>query len=108
MKKFSKEYRKSLSQIEKDKSYTIEEAIALVKKISFEKFDSSIKLSVNLNLNTTHADQQLRGTIILPHGNGKVSKVLAILNSKDQEIAKKEKADYVGGVEMLDKIKNEN
>ena len=104
----TKNYKKALSDIDVDKLYTIEEAVKLAKKISFEKFDTSLNLSLNLNLDTAHADQQLRGSVVLPNGTGKISKVLVIADSKDYDIAKEAKADYVGGIEMLEKIKIEN
>ncbi len=104
----AKKYNAALEKIEVDKLYPIEEAIKLAKEISFENFDSSLNLSMNLNLNTAHADQQLRGSIVLPNGTGKVSKVLVVADSADHEIAKNAKADFVGGIEMMEKIKNEN
>ena len=103
----SKNFEASKAKIE-DKFYTIEEAIKLAKEISTEKFDSSLDLSMNLNLNTTHADQQLRGSLVLPHGTGKTAKVLVVTDLVNHDEAKEAKADYVGGIEMLEKIKNEN
>ena len=104
----NKNYENAIKKIEADKFYTIEEAIKLAKDISFEKFDPTFELSINLNLNTAHADQQLRGSLILPNGTGKISKVLVIADSKDYEVAKAAQADYVGGIEMMEKIKTEN
>ncbi|BDU67819.1 MAG: 50S ribosomal protein L1 [Candidatus Tyloplasma litorale] len=103
----SKNYKAALAKVE-NKEYSIEEAIKLAKEISFEKFDPSFNLSMNLNLNTTHADQQLRGSLVLPHGTGKNSKVLVVVDSVDFARAKDAKADYVGGIELIEKIKNEN
>jgi len=103
-----KNYKNALSKIDVEKLYTIEEAVKLAKEISFEKFDATLDLSINLNLNTAHADQQLRGSIILPNGTGKISKVLVVSDSKDHDAAKEANADYVGGIEMMEKIKTEN
>jgi len=104
----NKNYENALKKIDVEKFYTIEEAIALSKDISFEKFDTTFELSMNLNLNTAHADQQLRGSLILPNGTGKTAKVLVIANDEYHEEAKGANADYVGGVELLEKIKTEN
>ncbi len=104
----TKNYKAALAKIDADKLYTIEEAVALAKEISFEKFDASLNLAMNLNLNTTHADQQLRGSIVLPNGTGKTSKVLVVADSADHEAAKAAGADYVGGIELMEKIKIEN
>lgn len=106
MKKLSKKYKESLSLIEKGKKYTIEEACDLVKKTAKAKFDQSVDVSFKLNIDPKQADQQLRGTISLPHGNGKTSKVLAITDKVEE--AKKAGADYVGQQDMLDKITKEN
>lgn len=104
----NKNYKAALAKVDADKLYTIEEAIKLAKEISFEKFDASLNLAMNLNLNTAHADQQLRGSIVLPHGTGKTSKVLVVADSGDHAAAQAAGADYVGGIEMMEKIKIEN
>lgn len=106
MKKLSKKYAAALANVEKGKLYTVKEACELVKKTSTTKFDSTVEVSFNLNLDTKQPDQQLRGTITLPYGNGKTKKVLAI-TSKVEE-AKAAGADYAGGVELLEKIQKEN
>ena len=104
----NKNYENALKKIDAEKFYTIEEAIALSKDISFEKFDTTFELSMNLNLNTAHADQQLRGPLILPNGTGKTAKVLVIASDEYHEQAKEANADHIGGVELLEKIKTEN
>lgn len=107
MKKLHKKYAAVLALIEKGKRYTIAEASDLVRKTSTTKFDSTVEVSFKLNLDTKQPDQQLRGTIALPYGNGKTKKVLAITASKVDE-AKAAGADYVGGAELLEKIQKEN
>lgn len=104
--KKSKKYKASLALIQKNKVYSYAEAVELVKKTATTNFDESIDVSFNLNIDTRQADQQLRGTIVLPHGNGKTKKILAI-TSKVEE-AKAAGADYAGGKELLQKIQSEN
>lgn len=105
--KRGKKYREALKFIEPGRVYTFEEAIPLLKKTSVTKFDSTIDISFRLNVNPTLADQLVRGTLVLPHGNGKTKKVLVVTGTKEEE-AKKAGADYVGGKEMLEKIQREN
>ena len=105
--KKAKKYVAAAKLIDSSKVYTIEEAAALLKKTSTTKFDSTIDISFALNVNPTLADQLIRGTLVLPHGNGKTKKVLAITNGKQEE-AKAAGADFVGGKEMLEKIRVEN
>lgn len=107
MNKVSKNFKNFLEKI-KNEEYSISEAIKLAKEISFEKFNSTFNLSMNLNLNTTHANQQLRGSVVLPNGTGKISKVLVVVNDEDYKQANDAGADYVGGIELIEKIKNEN
>ncbi len=104
--KQSKKYAASLALIEKGKAYSLTEAVALVKKTATTKFDGTIDISFNLNIDTKQADQQLRGTIVLPHSNGKTKRILAITNKTEEATAAG--ADYVGGKEMLQKIQSEN
>ncbi len=106
MKKISKKYKASLALIEKGKKYSIAEACELVKKTATAKFDESIDITFNLNIDPKQADQQLRGTIVLPHGNGKEVKVLAITDKATE--AKEAGADFVGQQDMLDKIQKES
>ena len=106
MKKLAKKYVASLKLVDKTKKYSIDEACELVKKTATAKFDESIDVSFNLNIDPKQADQQLRGTIVLPHGNGKTKRILAITDKV--EAAKTAGADYVGQQDMLDKISKEN
>ena len=106
MKKLSKKYAKVLELVDQNKVYSLEEACELVKKTSTVKFDATVDVSIRFNVDTTKADQQIRGTLILPHGNGKTKRICAI-TSKVEE-AKAAGADFAGGKELLEKIKNEN
>ena len=107
MKKLSKKYEAALKLVDSAKTYSLEEAVALVKKTSTTKFDASVDISLKLNVNPTLADQLIRGTITLPHGNGKTKKILVLTNTKLDE-AKDSGADFFGGKELLDKIVREN
>ncbi len=108
MKKRGKKYLESLSKVEKGKAYTKEEAIKLAKETSYSKFVGSVEVAVNLNLDTKKADQQLRGTIVLPNGTGKTKKILVIAKGENATKAKEAGADFVGDVDMLEKIEKEN
>lgn len=107
MKKKSKKYEAALKKIEAGKVYSLEEAVKLVKETSVTKFDSSVDINFVLNVNPTLADQLIRGTITLPHGNGKTKKVLVVTNTKLED-AKASGAEFFGGKEMLEKIQREN
>ena len=107
MKKNSKKYEAALTKIEASKVYSLDEAVKLAKETSVTKFDSSVDISFKLNVNPTLADQLIRGTITLPHGNGKTNKVLVVTNTKLDE-AKESGAEFFGGKEMLEKIQREN
>lgn len=104
--KYSKNYRKVAELVDSAKVYSIEEACELVKKTSTVKFDATVDVSIRFNVDTTKADQQIRGTLILPNGNGKTKRICAI-TSKVEE-AKAAGADFAGGKELLEKIQKEN
>ena len=104
--KLSKNYKKVLELVDANKVYSLEEACELVKKTSTVKFDATIDVSFHMNVDTTKADQQIRGTLILPHGNGKTKKICAITNKVEE--AKNAGADFAGGKELLEKIAKEN
>ena len=108
MKQRGKKYVEALGKVEKGKIYTKDEAVKLVKETSVSKFDSTIEVAVRLNLDTKKADQQLRGAIVLPHGTGKTKRVLVIAKGENATKAKEAGADYVGDVDMLQKIEKEN
>ena len=108
MKKRSKKYTEAVSKIEKNKVYSKEEAVKLVKETSISKFDASVEVAMRLNLDTKKADQQLRGAIALPKGTGKEVRVLVIAKGDQAKKAQKAGADYVGDVDMIEKIEKEN
>ncbi len=104
--KLGKNYKKVAELIKADKAYSIKEACELVKKTSTVKFDATVDVSFHFNVDTTQADQQIRGTLILPNGNGKSKKICAITSKVED--AKAAGADFVGGKEMIEKIVKEN
>ena len=106
--KKGKKYVEATSKIEKNKAYTKEEAIKLVKETSVTKFDSSVEIAMRLNLDTKKADQQLRGAIALPKGTGKTARILVIAKGPKATEAKDAGADYVGDTDMIEKIEKEN
>lgn len=108
MKKRSKKYTEAVSKVEKSKVYSKEEAVKLVKETSISSFDGSVEVAMRLNLDTKKADQQLRGAIVLPKGTGTTKKVLVIARGPKATEAKEAGADYVGDVDLLEKIEKEN
>ena len=108
MKKRSKKYQEASSKVEKNKIYTKEEAIKLVKETAITSFDSSIEVAMRLNLDTKKADQQLRGAIVLPKGTGKEVRVLVIAKGDQAKAALDAGADFVGDTDLLEKIEKEN
>jgi len=106
MKRRAKNYKAVAEKIDANKLYTIEEAAKLVKETSTVKFDATVDVSFRLNVDPKQADQLVRGTLVLPHGNGKTKKVLAITDKVDDALAAG--ADFAGGAEMIDKIQKEN
>lgn len=108
MAKKSKKYVEAASKIEKGKLYTKEEAVELVKEVSTSKFDGSVEVAIKLNLDTRKSDQQLRGAIVLPNGTGKSKRVLVLSKTNQAAIAKEAGADFVGDVDLVEKIEKEN
>ena len=108
MKRVGKKYVEASEKVDKTKKYTIEEAVKLAKETSTTKFDSSVEIAIKLNIDTKKADQQLRGSLVLPNGNGKTKKILVLAKGAQAEAAKKAGADFVGEQDMIDKIANEN
>ena len=108
MKKLAKRYAKSVELVEKGKEYEIKEALELVEKMPKAKFDETVELHVKLGVDSKHADQQVRGTVVLPNGTGKTQKVLVFAKGPKAEEATKAGADFVGAEELIPKIQNEN
>ena len=107
MRKLGKKYVEASKKIEKNKSYQLEEAVKLAKETSITKFDSSVELAVKLNIDTKKADQQMRGSLVLPNGNGKTKKILVLAKGAAAEAAKKAGAEFVGEADMIEKIEKE-
>src|SRR3954447_357441 len=101
-----KKYSAALSQVER-KPYALEEAVPLVQKIKFAKFDETVELHMRLGVDPKHADQMVRGTLVLPHGLGKAKKVLVIASGDKIREAQEAGADFVGGEDMVAKIQSE-
>ena len=106
--KKGKKYVEASKLVDKNKVYTKEEAMSLIKKTSVTKFDASVELAIRLNLDTKQADQQLRGALVLPNGTGKTKKVLVLAKGEHAKAAKEAGADYVGDADLLTKIDKEN
>ena len=106
--KKSKRHIANLELIDKNKAYSIEEAVALVKKTSNSKFDATLEVAMNLNLDVKKADQQLRGAVVLPHGTGKSKRILVLAKGEQATKAKNAGADFVGDIDMITKIEKEN
>ncbi|MBQ7466602.1 MAG: 50S ribosomal protein L1 [Clostridia bacterium] len=105
--KHGKNYNASASKIEAQKQYDVNEGLALAVETATAKFDESIEVHIKLGVDPKNADQQVRGSIVLPNGTGKSKKVLVIAKGDKADIAKAEGADYVGAEEMVDKIVKE-
>ena len=84
--------------------HSIEEAVPLLRKVKYTKFDETVEIAVRLGVDPKHSDQMVRGTVVLPHGLGKSKKVLVIANAEKQREAKEAGADEIGGEELVDKI----
>ena len=108
MSKSGKKYVEASKKVDRTVLYTKEEAVKLVKETSITSFDSTIEVAFNLNLDTKKADQQLRGSMVLPNGTGKSKKVLVIAKGEAAEAAKKAGADFVGDTDLIEKIEKEN
>ena len=108
MKKHGKKYVEASAKLEKNNSYLLEDAIKLVKDTTTTKFDSTIEVAIKLNIDAKKSDQQLRGSLLLPHGTGKTKKVLVIAKGDAAASATAAGADYVGDIDMIKKIEEEN
>ena len=108
MAKVGKKYAESLKLIDKTKLYDTKEALDLVVKTSKAKFDETVEVHLKLGVDSRHADQQVRGAVVLPHGTGKVARVLVFAKGDKADEAEKAGADYVGAEELIPKIQNDN
>jgi large subunit ribosomal protein L1 len=103
MRTHGKKYTTARQQVE-DRAYALDEALPLVQKIKFAKFDETVALSIRLGVDPKHADQMVRGTVVLPHGLGKSKRVLVIASADKQKEAEEAGADVFGGEELVDRI----
>ena len=106
--KKGKKFVEASKKVDRKVLYTKEEAIKLAKETSITKFDSTIEVAFKLNVDPKKADQQLRGSLVLPNGTGKSKRVLVIAKGEQAEAAKKAGADFVGDTDMIEKIEKEN
>ena len=100
-----KRYRESAAKVDSTRQYPIDEAVEVLKSFPPSKFDETIEFSANLGVDPKHADQQVRGTVLLPHGTGKTIRVLVLTRGEKEQEAKNAGADNVGSVEFIEKIK---
>jgi large subunit ribosomal protein L1 len=107
MQKHGKKYDAAAKQVE-PRPYNLSDAVPLLQKVKFTKFDETVELHLRLGVDPKHADQMVRGTIVLPHGLGKSKKVLVIASGDKQREAQEAGADFVGGEDMVTKIQTEN
>jgi large subunit ribosomal protein L1 len=107
MKKAGKNITKARAAVEQ-RPYALSDAVPLLQKIKFAKFDETVEVTLRLGVDPKHADQMVRGTVVLPHGLGKSKSVLVIATGEKQREAEAAGADFVGGEEMVDKIQKEN
>ena len=106
--KLAKRYAESAKLVDKTKEYSIKEALEIVEKMPKPKFDETVELHVKLGVDSKHADQQVRGTVVLPNGTGKTQRVLVFAKGPKAEEAEKAGADFVGAEELIPKIQNDN
>src|SRR4051794_31068273 len=105
--KAGKNITKARAQVQA-KSYLLNEAVPLLQKVKFAKFDETVEVTLRLGVDPKHADQMVRGTVVLPHGLGKTKKVLVVAGGEKQREAQAAGADFVGGEDMVEKIQKEN
>ncbi len=106
--KHGKKYVDALKVVDKTKLYDSNEAVELASQNAKAKFDETIEVHIRLGVDSRHADQQVRGAVVLPHGTGKTVRALVFCKEDKYEAAKEAGADYVGGIELVDKIMKEN
>lgn len=106
--KRGKRYKEVVNKVDPEEIYSIEDAVKLVQETATAKFDETVEMHIRLNVDSRHADQQVRGAIVLPHGTGKNVRVLAFAKGPKADEAKAAGADYVGAEDMAEKIQKEN
>ena len=106
--KRGKRYKESAKLVDSKKLYSAKEAIEIIEKMPKTKFDQTVELHVKLGVDSKHADQQVRGTVVLPNGTGKTQRVLVFAKGPKADEAKAAGADFVGGEELIPKIQKEN
>ena len=106
MAKLTKKHKEAVAKFEKEKLYSLTEAVELVKEISYTKFDASVDLNIRLGVDPRKANQMVRGSVTLPHGTGKDTRVLVLCSPDKEEEAKAAGADHVGLDDFVEKIKN--
>lgn len=104
MKKHSKRYKEIVKLVDENKTYNLAEAISFAKKISNTKFDSSLDLHFQLNIDPKKSDQMVRGTVVLPHGTGKKIRIAVFAKGEQEKLATEAGADYVGGADLIEKV----
>src|SRR5271169_596238 len=103
-----KKYKEALKKIDREKRYSLEEAVKLVVDNKVAKFDETVEIAVRLGVDPRQADQNVRGTVVLPHGTGRSVRVLVLAKGEKEREAKEAGADFVGGEELIKKIQEEN
>ncbi|MCL2501379.1 MAG: 50S ribosomal protein L1 [Defluviitaleaceae bacterium] len=106
--KKGKKYIEAAKLVDKAKLYDVSEAVELVQKTSISKFDATVEAHIRLGVDSRHADQQVRGTVVLPHGTGRTMRVLVIAKGDKAAEAEAAGADFVGAEDMIAKIQNDN
>ena len=106
--KMSKRYAECAKLVDSNKEYEIKEALEIIEKMPKTKFDQTVELHVKLGVDSKHADQQVRGTVVLPNGTGKTQRVLVFAKGPKAEEAEKAGADFVGAEELIPRIQNDN
>jgi len=103
-----RKYREAAKKIDRDKRYSLDEAIKIVAGNQVAKFDETVEMAVRLNVDPRQADQNVRGTVVLPNGTGKVHRVLVLAKGEKEKEARDAGADFVGGEDLIKKIQEEN
>jgi large subunit ribosomal protein L1 len=103
----SKRYKTASETVDRSRTYALEEAITLLKSLPEARFDESVELAINLGVDPKHADQMVRGAVVLPHGVGKTTRVLVFAKGEKEKDAREAGADHVGGEELAKKIQDE-